>query len=104
MVRKCGILQLNGFEPWILPRWLIEMAVDADVPLHYERNSSRSTTADQGAMVIVSVLFSVSGTVLPGPPHWLTAVSSIVRQPGDASRSRSASVTVLDAPRKFNRS
>jgi len=34
VIRGCGILQLNRFEPWILARRLIEVAVETNEFFH----------------------------------------------------------------------
>src|SRR5262249_9747542 len=34
MVRMGRVLQFDSFQPWILPRWLVEVTVHADIALH----------------------------------------------------------------------
>src|SRR5262245_36945924 len=34
MIRLRRVLQFDSFQPWILPRWLVEVTVYADIALH----------------------------------------------------------------------
>jgi len=44
MIRCGAFLYLDGFQPGVLPRWLVEMAVDADVLFVIFRHAGEGTT------------------------------------------------------------
>src|SRR5690606_28952297 len=75
VIRRRGILVLDGLEPAILPRRLVEMSVDADESIHPRQRVSR--TALYGRSVMTPAV--VTGRTSPGPSHCGAAESNRMR-------------------------